>query len=115
MTSNFKTVERRVILNTTIVNGEVKPIPFCDTRYFAPAGGLYTTANEMAKWLQFQIDKGKVGSRQVVSEESMQWIHRPHMVAEPIAYFYGGGLVTYGQGWFQHNLSVALRSACRWW
>ncbi len=87
-----------------VVEEEVKPIPHCDTRYFAPSGGLYTSAEEMIKWVQLQIDRGKVGSRQIISEENMKWIHRPHMNAGPLSDFVGGGLLTYGQGWFQSNV-----------
>lgn len=85
------------------VNGKVEPIPFTDTRYFAPTAGLYSTADDMAKWVQLQIDKGKLGERQIISKESMDWVHSPHMISstDDVAF---GGLVTYGQGWQQHRI-----------
>lgn len=86
-----------------IVDGKVKAIPFCDTRYFAPTAGLYSTANEMAKWIQLQINKGKVYDRQVISEDSMAWIHGAHSIVTNDGIQLDGGLVTYGQGWMKHS------------
>jgi CubicO group peptidase (beta-lactamase class C family) len=84
------------------VDGAVVPIPFNDTRYLAPTAGLYSSADEMAKWVQLQIDKGKLGNRQIISEASMDWVHAAHVVSANDGVSLGGGLVTYGQGWMQH-------------
>lgn len=83
------------------VNGSIQPIPFCDTRYIAPCAGLYTTSSDLIRWIQFQLDRGGVGSRQLISETSLSWIHRPHMTAMPLSAAVGGGLATYGLGWVQ--------------
>ncbi|MCB0123245.1 MAG: serine hydrolase, partial [Caldilineaceae bacterium] len=80
-----------------------QPIPFCDTRYIAPSAGLYSTAREMTAWLQLQLADGRVGDHQVISTESLAWIHRPHML-QSAAPTLGNGATTYGHGWRQNNL-----------
>ncbi len=80
-----------------------QPIPFCDTRYIAPSAGLYSTAREMTTWLQLQLAGGRVGERQIISAESLAWIHRPHML-QSAAPTLGNGATTYGHGWRQNNL-----------
>ena len=48
----------------------------------------------MAKWLQFILNKGKVGEKRLVSEESFEeWI-KPQQKITP------DGKVSYGLGWF---------------
>lgn len=90
-----------------VVDGEVKPIPFCDTRYISPSAGLYSSVAEMSQWLALQLGRGRFGGRQIISEESMAWIHAPHMVA-PNPSLFAGGPVTYGQGWYQTTLHGSL-------
>ena len=56
--------------------------------YLGGAGGLMTTAEDMARWLAFQADDGTVGGRRILSAEGLSRLHAP-------AY---GQL--YGMGWF---------------
>ncbi|MEN9221445.1 MAG: serine hydrolase domain-containing protein, partial [Thermostichus sp. BF3_bins_97] len=37
------------------VEGEIQPIPHCDTRYIAPSAGLYSTASDLMRWLQLHL------------------------------------------------------------
>ena len=39
------------------------------------AGGIYSTADDMAKWLQFQLTAGRVSDRQVISEQAIREMH----------------------------------------
>ncbi len=86
------------------VDGEWHTIPFCDTRDIAPCAGLYSSVDEMTTWLQLQLNRGRAGTKQIVSEESLDWIHRPHMVTPERSDALGGRLTTYGQGWQQSVL-----------
>lgn len=87
-----------------LVKGSIQPISFCDTRYMAPCAGLYTSAIELIPWVQLQLNQGRWGSDQLISTASMNWIHRPHMIAMVLSEAVGGGLATYGQGWVQSML-----------
>ena len=85
------------------LEGQWQPIPFCDTRYIAPSAGLYSTAHEMTAWLKLQLSAGRVGDQQIISEESLAWIQRPHMLQSATPTL-GNGATTYGHGWRQNNL-----------
>jgi CubicO group peptidase (beta-lactamase class C family) len=76
---------------------------FIDVGYLAPTAGLYSTAAEMIRWVQFHFPNGRGNDRQLVSEESMDWIHAPHMVVDdPWALeHFQSTEVTYGLGWFR--------------
>jgi CubicO group peptidase (beta-lactamase class C family) len=85
------------------VESKVEPMDFIDVSYLAPTAGLYSTAEEMVRWVQFHLDNGRVDERQLVSEENMDWVHSPHMVVDVEWVFdhFQSKEVTYGQGWFR--------------
>ena len=66
-----------------------------------PAGSIVSTVNDMLKWVQFNLNNGKVGDKQLISEENMKEIHTPQMLMDPLLIplpetdFY-----SYGMGWF---------------
>jgi CubicO group peptidase (beta-lactamase class C family) len=69
----------------------------------APAGGIYSSARDMAAWMKMLLAKGHAGGRQLITERSiglMQHMHMPLPVSGiakhwPSTHFYG-----YGLGWF---------------
>ena len=66
--------------------GKVITLPknweFLEWSYIAgPAGAINSTISDMAKWLAFQMDNGKVGDKQLVSEANMQVLHSPKTIA----------------------------------
>lgn len=69
-------------------------VPFREITDTAPAGSINSSANDMAKWLRFAMNRGKVGDKQLISDASFaEWI-KPHMKVTPT------GSVGYGLGWF---------------
>ena len=54
------------------------PISHPDYSGVAPAGSIVSTAVDMAQWLRFQLNNGKVGNRQLVSEEALVETRRTH-------------------------------------
>ena len=46
-------------------------------RSIAPAGGVHSTAADMARWLRFQLGGGQLDGRRVVSERVMAEMHHP--------------------------------------
>jgi len=66
-----------------------------------PAGSIVSCVNDMLKWVKFNLNNGKVGDKQLISEENMKEIHSPQMLMEPLLLplpetdFY-----SYGMGWF---------------
>lgn len=54
---------------------------FLDWSYTAgPAGAINSNVVDMAKWMIFQMNNGKVNGTQLVSEENMQVIHSPKTI-----------------------------------
>ncbi|MEN9230707.1 MAG: serine hydrolase [Thermostichus sp. DG02_5_bins_236] len=90
------------------VDGQIQPIPHCDTRYIAPSAGLYSTASDLMRWLQFNLYGGNIGGKPLISEAALGWIHRSHMAIGGQVSWVGGGLATYGLGWVQSSIGSEL-------
>src|SRR6266704_530454 len=48
----------------------------------APAGAIFSTAIDMAKWLRFVLDSGKVGGRRLVSAPNFAELFRPQQIVQ---------------------------------
>ncbi len=84
-----------------VVDEKLVEIQHCDTRYIAPTAGLYMSAREMLKWLQFHLRGGRINNNQLISKKNLNWIYRPHMPADSHRYLTQGSLCSYGLGWFR--------------
>lgn len=79
---------------------------FMETMYLplrgvAPAGGIVSTARDMAKYVAFQLGDGCVDGQRIISKEQLTMCHTPQMNGTP--YFWQLEEVTdckYGLGWF---------------
>ncbi len=89
------------------VDGKLQVIPFEDLDNAGPAGSINSSVAEMSKWIQLQLNHGKIPGTEtrIFSEKSSQEMWAQHMVV-PIgqgpevlkalrAHFRG-----YGYGWF---------------
>lgn len=74
----------------------------------APAGSVWSSVSDMARWMRFVLDSGRVDGRRLVSEEAWRDWLAPQVVV-PVRDFYpttaltGVQRVTYGLGWFLHS------------
>lgn len=79
---------------------EYRPIPLQDLRAVKAAGALNSNAKDMAQWLLFQINQGRVGETELISAAGMREMHTAQMpmpaLAESSEIRYNG----YGLGWF---------------
>ena len=70
----------------------------------APAGSAFTTATDMARWLRFLLDSGKVAGRRLVSARNFAQLFRPQQVIAqslyPATRLTGYHFQAYGMGWF---------------
>jgi hypothetical protein len=62
-------------------NDEVSEIPFRNIDAIGSAGSINSCINDMTKWLILNLNKGKHGDKQIVSEASLKEIHSPQMIA----------------------------------
>ncbi len=56
----------------------VEPIPEYEMTEPNPAGSLFTTPRDYARWLLFHLNDGKVGTEQVVSAKQLGETKQPH-------------------------------------
>jgi CubicO group peptidase (beta-lactamase class C family) len=45
----------------------------------APAGGVSSSANDLAKWMELQLNNGMFEGRQIVDREALEETHKPQM------------------------------------
>ena len=66
----------------------------------AAAGCVCSCASDMAKWLQFNLNKGRVGDTQLVREDLMELITTPHTdTGDGGAFEPQRTMTSYGLGW----------------
>ncbi len=72
------------------------------------AGAIWSTASDMAKWMRFLLDSGRVGGKRLVSERSFHELFKPQVVGPANGFYPTSRLVkphweTYGLGWFEED------------
>lgn len=82
--SNFDVAESQKTLDFALPhrlnkNKEITPVDFLQLSSFRPAGGINSTANDMAKWMKLMQDKGLYKNTRIVSEDKITEMHTPHM------------------------------------
>lgn len=65
-----------------------------------PAGGINSTANEMAKWMVLQLNKGEYDGNRIVSEKAFSEMHSPQMIDNWNSPYEEHGESSSGLGWF---------------
>ena len=66
----------------------------------SPAGGINSTANEMANWMILQLNKGEFKGKRVVSEKAFAEMHSPQMIDNWNSPYDEMGESSCGLGWF---------------
>lgn len=81
------------------VKDKIEQVPYRDITAVGPAGSINSNVLDMAQWVLMNLNKGKFGNKQIVSEASMAQIHSPQMLT-PMPIQYDEILyVSYGMGW----------------
>jgi CubicO group peptidase (beta-lactamase class C family) len=83
--------------------GKVEEVPFRNINNIGPAGSINSNVNDMLKWVQFHLNKGKVGDKQVVSEAGQREVYTPAMfMRQPMLSIQPDkqSNMSYGLGWF---------------
>lgn len=77
------------------------------SRIFAAAGGLYSSAHDMANWMILHLNKGVFEGKQILTPETIEEMHKPSMVSEvgftelpPINEW---SSFSFGLGWDNYN------------
>ena len=81
-------------------NDFIEP-PYMHLGAFRPAGGIVSSAADMAKYLQFQLGDGTVNGERLISEEALKEMHSHQMIGTPYFWeFEELQSAEYGLGWF---------------
>jgi CubicO group peptidase (beta-lactamase class C family) len=78
---------------------ELELIPFRPIDLVGPAGAVNSSVKEMASWLLFNLNGGKVGGQQLVNSSTLAEIHSPHMTTGETPERPEISASTYGLGW----------------
>ena len=78
---------------------KVIEIPFRNIDTVGPAGSINSNVIDMADWLLLNLEKGKFGEKQIISEESLREIHSPQMISSKSYKYDESFYSTYGMGW----------------
>jgi CubicO group peptidase (beta-lactamase class C family) len=79
--------------------GRVNEVPFHEMVAIGPAGSINSNIEDMSRYAMFQLGKGKVGDRQVVSEANLNLMHSPQVSMGGQREFKELGASSYGMGW----------------
>ncbi len=78
---------------------ELRPLPFYDFRAVAPAGSIYSCVDDMTRWLQLLLGRGRFGDRSIVSSGRVEELWTPQIVVPGLGPR-DTPITTYGLGWF---------------
>ncbi|MBO0779196.1 MAG: serine hydrolase, partial [Ktedonobacteraceae bacterium] len=82
------------------IKGEVRLVDFYDKlAAIAPAGAINSSVADMSKWVLLQLNKGKQGETQLISEARLGQIHTPYMLVPDPRKYTEVHYASYGLGW----------------
>jgi CubicO group peptidase (beta-lactamase class C family) len=87
-----------------LINDSVAVVPIRSTDGVASAGSVWSSVSDMAKWVRFVIDSGRVGNTRLVQQRTFAELVTPQIQA-PMAEYPALQLAkpdyfSYGLGWF---------------
>ncbi len=86
--------------NGVSLNG-VQSVPAFDRLVIAgPAGSIHSSANEMARYVAFQLGKGNLNGKQLVSTKQLEAMHTQQIGIDEDVGIPGVAFSGYGFGWF---------------
>ena len=91
------------------IDGKLQVIDRYTNTIFDAAAGIYSNVDDIAKWLQFNLDKGKVNGKQIISEKQMNEMItpqtlQPNRTTPP----YNSLFKAYGLGWQLQDMNGKL-------
>lgn len=79
---------------------KLKKINFRNIDAVGPAGSINSSVEDMSNWVLLQLNKGKVGEEQIVSEGTMKELHTITTAIPVYPENDDQGVMGYGLGWF---------------
>lgn len=89
---------------------QIVPAPFRDVTLIAPAGGLWSSADDLGRWLQMLLARGAWQGRQLIDEGTLTALMRPITPTRLAADDKALSQAYYGLGWFVDTYRGRLRA-----
>jgi CubicO group peptidase (beta-lactamase class C family) len=91
-----------------MVKKELRVIENASVDGVAPAGSVWSSVSDMAKWMQFMLDGGLVNGRALLQPKTVAELFKPQAMVGPDGFYPTARLTkphwtTYGLGWFQQD------------
>jgi CubicO group peptidase (beta-lactamase class C family) len=91
-----------------VIDGTITAIPEDLADSIAPAGAVWSNANDIAKWINFMLGNTTVNGKQLLKPATYQALLSPQAIVPPGQFYPTVSLTrphwtTYGFGWFQHD------------
>lgn len=84
-----------------VLNGKAVNVPmFQNTKILNPAGGVYSTAEDLSAWMLVHLSDGRFENRQIIQPATLADMHRTHMVTGATVRDPEIVPTGYGLGWF---------------
>jgi CubicO group peptidase (beta-lactamase class C family) len=87
-----------------LINDSVMVVPVRSTDPVASAGSVWSSVSDMAKWMRFVIDSGRVGTRRLIQQKTFAELVTPQIRAPmeeyPALQLAKPDYFSYGLGWF---------------
>jgi CubicO group peptidase (beta-lactamase class C family) len=90
------------------IKGKIQVIPEMSADSIAPAGAVWSTADDIGKWVNFMLGNTTARGKELIKPATLNEIFKPQVVV-PAGQFYPTialtkpHWMTYGLGWFQHD------------
>lgn len=91
------------------IKGKIQPIPEDIADPIAPAGAVWSTSDDIGKWVNFMLGNTTVNGKLLLKPETYKEILRPQVIIPPGGEYYPTAALTnphwttYGFGWFQQD------------
>ena len=91
-----------------LVDGQVRAIENAAVDSVAPAGSVWSSVSDMAKWSALLLNKGTAGDRTLLKPETVEELFKPQTLVTTAAFYPTARLTrpkwtSYGLGWFQQD------------
>ena len=92
----------------TLLDGEVRAIPYRNLDNAGPAGGINSCVNDWANWMRVQLNQGEFEGRRVIPADVLQETQSPQNLVRPTSprqrsVFPTSHFFAYGLGWFMQD------------
>ncbi len=86
----------------------IRTIKYLTADNVGPAGGVWSCADDISKWLRFLLDSARVNGKRLLKAETFAELFKPQAMVPPSQFYPTAKLTkphwtTYGLGWFQHD------------